>query len=178
MPKHSEKAAGLANMVLDALFIVVFQWGVAGAAIATGVSELMGGFLPFFYFLRPNSSLLRLTKTRLEGRILLKACSNGASELMSNISGSLVSMLYNFQLLRFAGEDGVAAYGVLMYIQFVFVAIFIGYTIGTAPVVSYHYGAGNHGRGSVRICDIGSIFSGKEEEVSLLVNRSPILHIF
>lgn len=137
-------AAGLANMVLDALFIVVFQWGVAGAAIATGVSELMGGFLPFLYFLRPNSSLLRLTKTRLEGKILLKACANGASELMSNISGSLVSMLYNFQLLRFAGEDGVAAYGVLMYIQFIFVAIFVGYTIGTAPVVGYHYGAGNH----------------------------------
>lgn len=136
-------AAGIANMVLDALFIAVFRWGVAGAALATGVSQCIGGLLPLLYFLRPNSSLLRLTKTRLEARVLVKACANGASELMSNISGSLVSILYNFQLMRFAGENGVAAYGVLMYIQFIFVAVFIGYTIGTAPIIGYHYGAGN-----------------------------------
>lgn len=138
-------AAGLTNMALDALFIVVFKWGVAGAALATGLSECIGGILPLIYFSRPNGSLLRLTKTRLEVKILWKACTNGSSELMTNISGSLVSMLYNFQLLRFAGENGVAAYGVLMYIQFIFIAVYIGYTIGTAPVVGYHYGAGNHG---------------------------------
>lgn len=138
-------AAGVTNMALDALFIVVFKWGVAGAALATGLSECIGGLLPLIYFLRPNGSLLRLTKAKLEGKILWKACTNGSSELMTNISGSLVSMLYNFQLLRFAGENGVAAYGVLMYIQFVFIAVYIGYTIGTAPVVGYHYGAGNHG---------------------------------
>ncbi len=138
-------AAGVTNMALDALFIVVFKWGVAGAALATGLSECIGGLLPLIYFLRPNGSLLRLTKTRLEVKILWKACTNGSSELMTNISGSLVSMLYNFQLLRFAGENGVAAYGVLMYIQFIFIAVYIGYTIGTAPVVGYHYGAGNHG---------------------------------
>lgn len=138
-------AAGLTNMALDALFIAGFQWGVAGAALATGISECIGGLLPFIYFLRPNKSLLRLTKTRMEFRILAKACINGSSELMTSISGSLVSMLYNIQLLRFAGEDGVAAYGVLMYIQFIFVAVFIGYTIGTAPVVGYHYGAENFG---------------------------------
>lgn len=138
-------AAGVTNMTLDALFVAGFRWGVAGAALATGLSECIGGILPLIYFLRPNSSLLRLTKTGLEGKILLKACINGASELMSNISGSLVSMLYNFQLIRFAGENGVAAYGVLMYIQFIFVAVFIGYTIGTSPIVGYHYGAGNHG---------------------------------
>lgn len=137
-------AAGVTNMTLDALFVAGFRWGVAGAALATGLSECIGGILPLIYFLRPNSSLLRLTKTGLEGKILLKACINGASELMSNISGSLVSMLYNFQLIRFAGENGVAAYGVLMYIQFIFVAVFIGYTIGTSPIVGYHYGAGNH----------------------------------
>lgn len=136
--------AGCTNMALDALFVAGFRWGVAGAALATGMSECIGGLLPLIYFLRPNSSLLRLVRTRLEGRILLKACTNGSSELMTSISGSLVSMLYNFQLLRFAGENGVAAYGVLMYIQFVFVAIFIGYTIGTSPIVGYHYGAGNH----------------------------------
>ena len=138
-------AAGVTNMVLDALFIAVFRWGVAGAALATGISQCIGGLLPLLYFLRPNGSLLRLTKTRLEARVLCKAYVNGSSELMSNISGSLVSMLYNFQLMRFAGENGVAAYGVLMYIQFIFIAIFIGYTIGTAPIIGYHYGAGNRG---------------------------------
>ena len=137
-------AAGVANMVLDAVFIAGLRWGVAGAALATGISECIGGLLPLIYFMRPNTSLLRLTKTGLDGRVLLKACFNGASELMSNISGSLVSMLYNFQLIRFAGENGVAAYGVLMYIRFIFLAIFIGYTIGTSPIVSYHYGAANH----------------------------------
>lgn len=137
-------AAGVANMALDALFIAVFRWGVAGAALATGISQLVGGVLPLFYFLRPNSSLLRLTKTRLELRILLKACGNGSSELMSNISGSVVGMLYNYQLLRFAGEDGVAVYGVLMYVSFIFVAAFIGYTVASTPIVGYHHGAGNH----------------------------------
>lgn len=138
-------AAGITNMTLDALFVAVLDFGVAGAALATGLSQCIGGVLPFFYFLGPNRSLLRLTKTKMEGRALLKACFNGSSELMSNISTSLVSMLYNFQLIRFSGENGVAAYGVLMYVQFVFIAVFIGYSIGSAPVISYHYGAGNHG---------------------------------
>ncbi len=137
-------AAGVTNMALDALFIAGFKWGVAGAALATGISQCVGGILPFFYFLRPNRSLLRLVRTGFEADIVLKACGNGSSELMSKISGSLVSIVYNFQLLRFSGENGVAAYGVLMYVQFIFVAIFIGYTIGTGPVVSYHYGAGHH----------------------------------
>lgn len=137
-------AAGLTNMALDALFIAGFRWGVAGAALATGISQCVGGVLPLFYFLRPNSSLLRLRKTRLEGRVLLRACGNGSSELMSNVSGSLVGMLYNFQLLRFAGEDGVAVYGVLMYVSFIFIAIFIGYTVASTPVVGFHHGAANH----------------------------------
>lgn len=136
-------AAGVTNMVLDALFIAVFHWGVAGAAIATGISQSVGGILPFIFFARPNSSLLKLKWTKLEGKVLLKACANGSSELMSNISSSIVSVLYNFQLLKYAGENGVAAYGVLMYIQFIFVAMFIGYTVGTAPVIGYHYGAQN-----------------------------------
>ena len=138
-------AAGLTNMVLDALFIAVFKWGVAGAAIATSLSQCVGGVLPLVYFLRPNSSLLRLSPTRLRLRPILAACGNGSSELMSNISSSLVSMLYNFQLMRLAGEDGVSAYGVLMYVQFIFISIYIGYSIGCAPVVSYHFGAQNHG---------------------------------
>ena len=138
-------AAGVTNMVLDALFIAVFNWGVAGAAIATGLSQCVGGVLPLIYFLRPNDSLLRMRPTSLRLRPILQACGNGSSELMSNISSSLVGMLYNFQLMRLIGEDGVSAYGVLMYVQFIFVAIFIGYSIGCAPVVSFHFGAQNHG---------------------------------
>lgn len=138
-------AAGVTNMVLDALFIAVFNWGVAGAAIATGLSQCVGGVLPLIYFLRPNDSLLRMRPTFLRLRPILQACGNGSSELMSNISSSLVGMLYNFQLMHLIGEDGVSAYGVLMYVQFIFVAIFIGYSIGCAPVVSFHFGAQNHG---------------------------------
>ena len=138
-------AAGVTNMVLDALFIAVFDWGVAGAAIATGLSQCVGGVLPLIYFLRPNDSILRMRPTALRLRPILQACGNGSSELMSNISSSLVGMLYNFQLMRLIGEDGVSAYGVLMYVQFIFVAIFIGYSIGSAPVVSFHFGAQNHG---------------------------------
>jgi len=137
-------AAGVTNMVLDALFIAGFRWGVAGAALATGISQCVGGVLPLFYFARPNTSRLCLVKTRMECHALLRACSNGISEMMNNISSSLVSVVYNLQLLRFAGENGVAAYGVIMYIQFVFIAVFIGYTIGVSPIVSYHYGAQNH----------------------------------
>ena len=138
-------AAGVTNMALDALFIAVFDWGVAGAAIATGLSQCVGGVLPLIYFLRPNDSLLRMRPTALRLRPILQACGNGSSELMSNISSSLVGMLYNFQFMRLIGEDGVSAYGVLMYVQFIFVAIFIGYSIGSAPVVSFHFGAQNHG---------------------------------
>lgn len=137
-------AAGVTNMVLDALFVAVFQWGLVGAAAATALSQAVGGIIPLIYFLRPNTSLLRLTKTKFDARALLKACTNGSSELMSNISMSIVSMLYNAQLMKYAGEDGVAAYGVLMYVNMIFLAAFIGYSVGTAPVIGYHYGAGNH----------------------------------
>lgn len=137
-------ASGVCNMVLDALFMAVFHWGVVGAALATAVSQVVGGAVPVIYFAMPNSSLLRLTKTRFDGKAVLKTCTNGSSELMSNISMSIVSMLYNIQLLKVAGENGVAAYGVLMYVNMIFLAAFIGYTVGSAPVISYHYGAQNH----------------------------------
>lgn len=137
-------ASGVANMVLDALFMAVFRWGLAGAASATAISQVIGGIIPLVYFSRENTSLLRFTKTKYEGRALLKTCTNGSSELMSNISMSLVSMLYNIQLLKYAGENGIAAYGVLMYVNFTFLAAFIGYSVGSAPVISYHYGAQNH----------------------------------
>lgn len=137
-------AAGVTNIALDALFIVAFDWGLVGAASATAISQAVGGLIPLVYFACPNSSLLRLTRTRFDGRALLKTCTNGSSELMSNISMSLVGMLYNIQLLRYAGEDGVAAYGVLMYVNMIFLALFIGYSVGSAPIIGYNYGAQNH----------------------------------
>ena len=136
--------AGITNMVLDALFIGVFHWGVAGAAFATGLSQCVGGLIPLVYFLRPNRSLLKLVKTRLEMRPIVKACVNGSSEMVSSVTSSVVGILYNFQLLKYAGQNGVASYGVLMYVQFTLAAIFIGYSMGIAPVIGYHYGADNH----------------------------------
>ena len=136
-------ASGVANMVLDWLLVAVLPFGLAGAAAATAASQFIGGVFPLVYFARKNSSRLRLTRCRLELRPLGRICANGSSELMSNISMSLVSMLYNVQLMQYAGEDGIAAYGVLMYVSMIFQAIFIGYSVGTAPIVSYHYGAQN-----------------------------------
>lgn len=137
-------AAGVTNMVLDALFVAVFRWGLVGAAAATALSQCVGGVIPLVYFARPNSSILRLGRTKFDSRALGQTCLNGSSELMSNISMSIVGMLYNVQLLRYAGEDGVAAYGVLMYVSMIFQAIFIGYAVGTAPIIGYHYGAENN----------------------------------
>ncbi|MGN0432660.1 MAG: MATE family efflux transporter [Lachnospiraceae bacterium] len=136
--------AGITNMVLDALLVAIFPLGLPGAALATAISQCVGGIIPLIYFSRPGSSLLRLTKTKWNGRALLKACTNGSSELMSNISMSIVSMLYNVQLIKYAGEDGVAAYGVLMYVNMIFLAAFIGYSVGSAPIIGFHYGAGNY----------------------------------
>ncbi|MCI8654078.1 MAG: MATE family efflux transporter [Angelakisella sp.] len=137
-------AAGVTNMVLDALFIAVFQWGLAGAAAASALSQVVGGVLPLGYFLSGKNPVLRLERAKLDRAVLGAACINGSSELMTNISMSLVNILYNFQLMSLAGEDGVAAYGVIMYVNFVFIAIFIGYSLGSAPIISYHYGAQNH----------------------------------
>lgn len=137
--------AGCTNILLDALFVVVFQWGLAGAAAATAISQSLGGLFPVFYFSRPNRSRLRFTTPARSVRLILHACANGSSELMSNIAASIVTILYNLQLLRLAGEDGVAAYGVVMYVAFIFSAIFLGYAIGSAPLFSYHYGAESHG---------------------------------
>ena len=136
-------AAGVTNMALDALFTAVLPWGLAGAAAATALCQLVGGVIPLIYFGRKNSSLLRLTRFRFDFRALAKACGNGSSEFLSSVSGSLVSMLYNIQLLKYAGENGVAAYGVLMYVNMIFLAIFIGYSVGVAPVIGFQYGAGN-----------------------------------
>ena len=136
-------AAGVTNIVLDALFIAVLRLGVVGAALATTISQYIGGVIPLLYFIFPNKSKLRLCRARLDLRAIAKAGSNGASEFMTNISMSIVNMLYNWQLMRLMGSDGVAVFGVIMYVNFIFVSIFLGYSMGSAPIVGYHYGAGN-----------------------------------
>lgn len=140
-------SSGLTNMVLDALLVILLpqEHKLAGAAIATGMSQIIGGGVPLFYFFRKNKSILRLGATSLDLRAIGKASVNGSSEFMSNVSMNVVGMLYNLQLMKYAGEDGVAAYGVMMYVSFIFAAAFIGYSIGVAPIVGYHDGAKNHG---------------------------------
>lgn len=172
--------AGVTNMALDAIFIIVFKWGVAGAAIATGLSQCVGGIFPLIYFSRDNSSLLQLTNTKLEIKPILNACGNGSSELMSNISSSVVSMIYNFQLMKYVGEDGVSAYGVLMYVQFIFVAIYIGYAIGCAPITGYHFGAQNHGelKNMLRKSAFLSAISGVVLTILAIVLSSPLAKLF
>lgn len=135
--------SGIMNMLLDALLVGIIPLGLVGAALATAISQAVGGVIPIVYFSRKNSSILKLGRTKLYAKALGKACANGSSELMSNVSMSLVSMLYNVQLLNYAGEDGIAAYGVMMYVNMIFLAAFIGYSIGTAPVISFHFGADN-----------------------------------
>ncbi len=137
-------SAGITNMILDALFIAIFKWGVAGAALATGIGQILGGFLPVVYFSKKNDSTLMFTKTKLDFSLIGDACFNGSSELMSSISSSFVGILYNFQLMKYSGENGIAAYGVLMYTQMIFQAIYLGYTVGVNPIVSYNYGSENH----------------------------------
>ena len=136
-------ASGVTNMALDALFIAVFKWGVAGAAAATALSQAVGGIVPVFYFFSKNTSLLRLTKPSFDVRALLKTCTNGSSEFLSNAAMSLVGLLYNVQLMHYAGQPGVAAYGVMMYVGWIFVSIYVGYSIGTSPIAGYNFGSGN-----------------------------------
>lgn len=136
-------ASGIMNMILDALFMWAFNWGIAGAAIATALSQTVGGCIPLFYFFRKNTSLLRLGRAEFDLRAIGKACSNGSSEFVSQASMSVVNMLYNARLKQFAGDDGVAAYGVMMYVNMIFLAIFIGYSVGTAPIIGFNFGAKN-----------------------------------
>lgn len=173
-------AAGLTNIVLDGLFVGVFQWKIVGAAAATVISQAVGGVYPLVYFSRKNSSLLRLERTVWQGKALRRVCSNGFSELLSNVAFSFVSILYNAKLMALEGENGVAAYGVLMYVSMIFSAVFIGYCVGTAPVVSYHYGAANHGelrslrKKSLRIAALFSVSMFALSEGLAL----PLTHLF
>lgn len=135
--------AGIINMVGDAIFMAVFKWGIVGAALASASGQIVGGLVPLIYFARKNSSCLKLCKPQWDVKALIRVCTNGSSELMSNISMSVVGMLYNAQLMKYAGENGVAAYGTIMYVNFIFLAVFVGYATGVAPVISYHYGTGD-----------------------------------
>ena len=135
--------AGVTNMVLDFLFIYVLDLKLTGAALATTISQVLGAIIPLIYFIRKNNSKLKLVLTKINLKVLLKACGNGSSEMVTNLSLSLVNMLYNLQLLEYAGTNGVIAYGVIMYIGFIFIGTYLGYSIGTAPIVGYHYGAKN-----------------------------------
>ena len=157
--------AGLTNILLDGVLVGLLKLGVAGAAMATGLSQTVGGFIPLLFFFRKNSSLLRLGKARIDVRALLKACSNGSSEFLSNISMSVVGMLYNAQLLKYAGEDGIAAYGVMMYVGFIFVAVFLGYSVGSAPIVGFHFGAGN--------CD--ELKNLRRKSLTLMISASVVM---
>lgn len=172
--------AGVANMVLDALFVGLFGWGVAGAAFATGISQCVGTAIPLIFFFKSKNSPLKFVKTRLEIKPIIRACANGSSELMSNISSSIVSMVYNFQLIRYIGENGISAYGVIMYVQFIFVSLFIGYVIGVAPIIGFNYGAKN-------VSEMKNIFKksvilmgGAGIVLSILAFSlsSPLAHIF
>ncbi|MDE6751918.1 MAG: MATE family efflux transporter [Eubacterium sp.] len=172
--------AGLTNIVLDYLLVGIFNYGLVGAAAATAASQIIGGTIPIIYFVTKNSSLLQLTKCRFYGRILLKTCTNGSSELMTSISSSLVNMLYNLQLMKLAGENGIAAYGVIMYVNFIFVAIFLGYSIGSAPIIGYHYGAENHKelKGLLKKSLIITAVCGILLTASAILLASPLSKIF
>lgn len=173
--------SGVLNIILDALFIMVLKWGLFGAAFATGLSQAVGALIAIVYFAKENDSILHLTmKTRLYGKVLWKACINGSSEMVGNLAASVVTMLYNFQLMRFIGEDGVAAYGVIAYFGFIFSAIYYGYVVGCAPIISYQFGANNHAelknlfRKSLRIIGITGI-------IMVLLSRilaSPLSRLF
>lgn len=135
--------SGVTNMVLDFMFMYVFKMGVFGAALATGISQFIGTIVPIVYFAKNNNSPLKFTKAKFDGKAIFKTCTNGSSEMLTNLSMSLVSMLYNMQLMKYAGADGVVAYGIIMYVGFIFSGTYLGYSIGTAPIIGYHYGAEN-----------------------------------
>ena len=160
--------AGVTNIVLDALFVAVFKWGLVGAAWATATSQLAGGIFPLIYFSFKNTSLLRLEKPIFDFAALIKTCTNGASEFVNNISMSVVGMLYNVQLIKYAGENGVAAYGVIMYVNLLFLSVFIGYSIGVAPIISYHFGAKNQ----------SEIKSVKSKSIVIILASSVAMFLF
>lgn len=174
-------AAGVTNIVLDALFIAVFHWGLVGAALATAMGQFLGALIPMILFAnRKNHWTLHLGKPDLDGKSLVKACVNGSSEFLSNISMSVVAMLFNAQLLKYAGNDGVAAYGVIMYVNMIFIGIIFGFTMGTSPIISYHYGANNTGELKNLLKKSSIIIAIVSVMMAILgqVLASPLAHLF
>ena len=157
--------SGIVDMLLNALFIIVFQWGIVGAAVSSVIGQLVGSIVPLLYFLRKNSSLLRFVKPVFDGKALLKTCTNGSSEMVTMLCSSVIGFLYNLQLMRLEGENGIAAYGVILYVNVIFYAFFMGYSTGSSPIVGYHYGDKNYAelknlyRKGLVIVGAGSIFS-------------------
>lgn len=172
--------AGLIDILLNALFIIVFKWGIVGAAVSTIIGQIIGSVVPIIYFSRRNNSLLRLVKPIFDGKIILKTFTNGSSELMTSMSSAVVGMLCNLQLMKLGGENGIAAYGVIIYVNYIFYAVFIGYSMGSAPITSYHYGAQNHSelknlfRKSLTIIGIGSVLL----TAVAIIFSAPIAKIF
>jgi putative MATE family efflux protein len=172
--------AGLINVILDYFLIVVFHWGISGAAVATLIGQMVGAFVPILYFSKKNSSLLKFEKARFNGLVLYKALLNGSSEMVTHVSASIVTILYNLQLMKMAGENGVAAYGVIQYITFLFTSMFMGYSIGSAPIASYNYGAENHFelknlfRKSLKLL----LFAGLFLTITSEILKEPIIYIF
>ena len=173
-------AAGVTNIVLDFVFIVLLRMGLLGAAMATVTSQVVGGAIPLLYFSGSNRSRLQLTRTHIDWAALWKTCTNGSSELMTNLSMSLVNFLYNLRLMQMIGEDGVAAYGVIMYLNFIFISIFLGYSVGCAPIVSFHFGAAGHDelknlfrKSLVILCTAGVLLTGAG-----LVLATPLATVF
>lgn len=136
--------AGLCNILLDAIFIIVFKWGIVGAALASALSQIVGGVFPLMYFICKNNSLLKLVKPAWDGKALFRCITNGSSEFMAEAAASFVGIIYNVQLLKYVGEDGVVIYGMLMYVSLIFSAMFVGYSNGIGPVIGYHFGAQDH----------------------------------
>lgn len=173
--------AGMTNMILDFVFMAVFNFGIAGAALATGLSQVVGGAIPFLWFLsKKNKSALHFAKTRFEIKPMVKACANGASEMLTSVSGSITGILYNLQLIKYAGEDGVAAYGVVMYAAWIFIAIFMGFCTGGSPIMSYHFGAQNYSemknllkKNTTFLAILGTVLT-----IIAVILAKPISHIF
>jgi len=137
---------GVVNIVLDALFIIVFRLGLIGAALGTAISIATGGLFSLIWFLsKRNKTHLQFRKNvKTEWKHVGKSCSNGLSEYVGNVALSVVSICYNLQLMKYIGESGVAAYGILMYLGFVFAAVFIGYNLSVTQIIAFNYGERNH----------------------------------
>lgn len=170
---------GVVNMVLDYVFMGPMQMGVLGAALATGLGQAIMAVAGVVYFLKVKGNLY-FVKPVFRGNILLQSCGNGSSEMVSNLSTAVVTFLFNITMLKLAGEDGVAAITIVLYGQFLFTALYLGFSMGVAPVVSFNYGNQNHAqlKRIYKIC-IGFILGSSVFILGIaLLFSEPIVGIF